>query len=226
MNIIFLIITLTLIAALAIGGIYFLYQVLMNYHPSKRKVQSDLRKTREEIQPWINELIPWKADELNLLSLNQVNRAFKKGIVTTMKGVFTSIYQEPMVTYAYRRYFSPQEDALLYARTAHREFVYRIKKGEVMISIDQQLVGVVRENGKLYRVKSSQLLAQIDRDKDELMLPITIKDREVAGLIKPQHAMNVNARAFEFVSEMPEEEEALLLSLSILELVKNDLPSK
>ena len=95
-----------------------------------------------------------------------------------------------------------------------------------MISIDQQLVGVVRENGKLYRVKSSQLLAQIDRDKDELMLPITIKDREVAGLIKPQHAMKVNARAFELVSEMPEEEEALLLSLSILEMVKNDLPSK
>jgi len=135
MNIIFLIIALCLITAFAVAGIYFLYQALVNYHPSKRKVQSDLRKIQEEIQPWINELIPWKADELNLLSLNQINRAYKKGIVTTMKGVFTSIYQEPMVVYSYRRYFSPDEDAVLYARTSHHEFIYRFKRrGEVVSS--------------------------------------------------------------------------------------------
>jgi len=58
-------------------------------------------------------------------------------------------------------------------------------------------------------------LAQIERKKDALTLPVLVKDREIAGLIKPQHAMNVNARAFEFVSEMVEEEEVLVLSLSI-----------
>ncbi len=216
----FFLISLLLFTLLSMGGIYLLYQLLVNFQPGKGKINNDLRKLKEEMKPYISELVPWDKEELELLSLNQINTSTKKGFTKTAKGVFTSIYHEPLVAYAYKKYMSSKENAVIYATTSEMEFEYRIREKHTQIRINGQFIGNLANNGALYAGKSNRLLAKINKESEGLHLPILVKDKELAMLVKPENARAVNPRAFELVSPMDKEEEALLLSLSILEMVK------
>jgi len=213
-----------LITVATIGLMYLLFQLLVNVNPSKNRIMADLHNMKGEIVPWVEELIPWKKEELELLSLHQVRKTIKKGIVTTVKGVFTSIYDEPMIAYTYRQYRSTKKNAILYARTAHRQFVYRMEGEKTIISIDNQVIGTINSNGQLIAGNGRQLLAQIQRNVDELTLPVLINGKEVAGLARSNQVNpSVNTRAFEFTTEMEKKEEALMLSLAILEMAKKEI---
>ena len=220
MGAIFALMMLLFFMAAAMGGIYLLYQLILNFQPGGNKIRSDLEKLRAEMAPWFADLVPWDdKDDIELLSLNQINKSVKGGLGKTIKGVFTSIYHEPMIAYAYRRYLSSGENAVLYARTQHHEFLYRIRPKEVQISIDNQYLGTLNEKGQLIGARNNRLLAQVNTE-DELVLPVQIGDKEVAGLIRPEKARQTNPRAFEYVLPMEADEEAILLSLSILQMVK------
>ena len=59
---------------LAVGTLYFLYFALIHFQPGKAKIRTDLKKMKDEITPFIEELIPWNKEELELLSSNQVKQ--------------------------------------------------------------------------------------------------------------------------------------------------------
>ena len=214
--------------ALLIGGIisiallYVAYFALLNYSPGRGKIRTDLKKMKTEINPWVDKLVPWSREELELLSSNAVHQKVKKGIITTAKGVYNSIYHEPLIAYSYKKYLSSRENTVLYARTSNHEFVYRTKKGKTELYIDNQKVGFINEKGLLYGSRRKQLLARINQDEHTLDLPIIIGNKEVGTLIKPSKDA-VNPRAFQFVGKMDKNEEAVFLSLAVLELVKNSI---
>ena len=203
---------------LAIGVLYLAYFALIHFQPGKGKIRNDLSKMKNEITPWIDELIPWNKEELELLSSNQVKQKVKKGIITTAKGVFTSIYHEPLIAYSYKKYISSNENKVIFARTSNHEFVFRTKKGSTELFIDNQKVGVINDKGLLYGGRRKRLLARINKSENELELPIIIGDKERGTLMKPESG-SVNPRAFQFVGEMGKNEEAVFLSLAVLELV-------
>lgn len=226
MYLLFLFVFIVLLTGGAIAAMYALYQFLINFQPGRSKIKADLQKMKAEIQPFIDELIPWTKEELELLSANQINIKIKKSIVTTAKGIITSIYHEPLIAWSYKRYVSPERNAVIYARSAHREFVFRIKKDKTEIKIDGHVIGTLRKNGVLYSSKTNRLMARINRQDDELLLPILVGEKEVASLINPQLNGKTNPRAFEFLEVNNKEEEAILLSLAIFEFVKNEIPKK
>ena len=55
-------------------------------------------------------------------------------------------------------------------------------------------------------------------------LPVLVGNREVAHLINPALVDTSNPRAFELVSPMNNEEEAVFLSLAIFEMTKREFP--
>jgi len=226
MRILLLLVLIALIAVAAWAGVYALYQALINFQPGKTKLKSDLRKMKAEIQPYVDQLIPWTKEELELLSANQINKKITKAIITTARGVITSIYHEPLIAWTYKKYLSPDENAIIYARSAHREFMFRTKKDQTEFHIDNALVGTLRNNGVLYSEKTKRLMARINRDPDELLLPVLVGDKEVASITNLQKTTKTNRRALEFLSEMNSDEETVLLSLTILEIVKNKLPEQ
>ncbi len=215
-----------IMTAVAAGVFYLLYQLLTNFQPGSNKINQDLDRMRAEIEPWVGELVPWTQEEMELLSHNQVNQAIKKGIAPTAKGILTSIYNEPMMAYSYKRYVSPNRNAILLVRTSHHEWVYRVRNKRVEVMIDRQLVGDIREDGRFYHRASNQLLAEIQRGPDELMLPVLVGDREVGNLSIPEETMQINGRAFQLLAPMTTEEEALFLSLSAYELIQKELPKR
>jgi len=211
---------------LTLGGFAIGYLIFNNFQPGSAKIQADLTKMKKEIADYADQLVPLHEKEMELLSLNQINQQIRKGIVTTIKGVFTSIYNEPMIAYSYKKYIATNANGILYARTAEDEYTYRIKAKQVKFFINNELVGTLKENGVLYSANNKRLMARINRHKDELWLPIIVGDKEVASVVNPDKAMKTNPRALEFVTNMKEETERVFLSLAILEMVNQDIPEQ
>ena len=209
--------------AVAIALLYVAYLTLINFQPGSNKIRTDLKKMKSEIMPWIDQLVPWTKEEMELLSTNQVNQKIKKGIIKTAKGVFTSVYHEPLVAYSYKKYVSPNVNAVLFVRTSNHEFVYRMKKKGTELFIDNQPVGMISNDGLLYGGKRKRLLARINKEDNELELPIIVGDKERGTLVRSNSSGEVNARAFQFVTPMGAQEEAVFLSLAVFELVKDSI---
>ena len=119
-------------------------------------------------------------------------------------------------------HISPKRNEVIYARTSNHEFVYRTKKDSTELFIDNQKVGVINNKGLLHGGRRNRLLARINKNENELELPIIIGDKERGTLMKPESG-SVNPRAFQFVGEMGKNEEAVFLSLAVLELVKDSI---
>ena len=161
-------VTIALVSTLALGGtgIFVFLKTMQNFNPGRKRIQHDLDQFKAELQPFVAELAPWSKEEMHQLSFNLINKTTKKQITTTTKGVFTTIYHEPVIAFAYRKYVSPKENALLYARTSDREFIYRIKNDEVELVIDNVLVGKIDSRGILTNPKGNKMLAQINLSGD------------------------------------------------------------
>jgi len=214
-----------LLIGLILAGVALnmLRTIFKNLSPNNNKIQADIKQMRVEITPYVADLVPLESEELELMSLNQLNQSLKKGMTTTAKGVFTSIYQEPLVAYSYKKYIGGN-NALLYARTATKEIVYRFTKKGVKVAINQSYYGTINQ-GKLYGENNKQLLAQVNTRPTDLLLPITVGEKEVAMLnSSEQTSKSPQPRAFQFVNNsITEEEETAFLTLAVLELVQKSV---
>jgi hypothetical protein len=218
----FLVITL-----IGVVGLLLLMRVIADYQPNERKVKADLQKMRDEIAQYGGELAPIDKQELDLFAVEQVQRTLKKRAVLTAKGVFTTIYREPVAAYSYKRYVSSKLNALLYVRTAEREFVYRFKGKEVQIILNKQPLGTIKENGVLYSAQDGSMLARINSETAGL-LPVVSKDRELGSIsarnLPATAKPGLNSRAFEFVNDnLNDQEETLFMSIALMELVKRSV---
>jgi hypothetical protein len=208
------------IITLGLTAIFLMLKMMQNYKPGRSKIQKDLQEIKAELKPWIVDLIPWSREEMEQLSLNQINKSSKKRIINTSKGIFTTIYHEPVIAYCYRSYFGKGENALLYARTSDSEFIYRIKDGQTELVIDNELVGTLNSNGVLYHYKTEKPIAQLKQTNSQQLHPIDVGEREVGSLVNPARANKFNSRAFELLVDMKKEEEKVFLSLAILQMVR------
>ncbi len=200
-------------------GFSVLRTLFKNLGPNDARIQSDIRQMRTEIEPYINELVPLNQEELKLFSLNQINQTLKKSITTIGKGIFTSIYQEPLLAYAYKKYVG-KHDALIFARTAEYEIVYRIKKKDIKVVVNKVFLGTIR-NGKLYGDSKRHPVAQLQEGNRELLLPVLVGDTEIAALNTDENDLSPNPRAFRYINHnLTGEEEKAFLSLTILKLVQ------
>jgi hypothetical protein len=211
---------------LAAVGIVLMVKAFANFMPNNRRLDQDLQKMKADMDKWVEELVPLTDEELGLFSYNQEKQVMKKGLTKTARGIYTSIYHEPVVAYSYKEYLGSGRRALLYVRTAEHEFVYAVNKDGIRIGIDNKTVGTLRKDGILYGAKSKRKIAQINRDNPELLLPIIVNEKEVASVsnYRPDKGEKLGKRAFEFVREdMTQPEHEVFLSLGILEVIEQSI---
>lgn len=223
LRLIFYFFIISLLALVVVIGVKVAAQWFGNFQPGKSKVAKDVLAIKNKLRLFIDDLIPWKNDELNLLSFNQVNKKISKGVVKSGQGVITSIYHEPMIAWGFKRYVGGGDNAIIYATTSEHEFIFRIKNSGTSIRIDKNTTGELRDNGILYGQDSNRPIARINKGADPNVLPILVNDREVATLKHPDYVGETNQRAFELLGEMNDEEEAILLSLTILEMLESEV---
>ena len=224
LRLIFIVLSVLAFASLFFVAFQLFYKFVSNFQPNSKKIKADLAQIRQELKPWFEQLVPWNQEEMELLSYNQIQKSLTTGIVTYMKGIFTSIYNEPMFSYAYKRYYSATNNAILYARTSHHEFFYRIRENEIKLHIDDLYVGIIKADGMLYSARTDRLIGRINQETG--FMPIILGEKEQGVLLTGSETTKMNARAFQFVNAMNDEEEVAFLSLAILQMVERELPKK
>lgn len=219
---------LAILSVLVVVGILVLVQAYArNRMPGKKRRQKELEALRQDMAEWADTLVPLDKEELDLFSLSQDKQVVKTGMGgTRAKGVFTTIFQEPVVAYSYRRYLGDKVNELLLARTAKHEYVYWTQQGRTELSIDGQPVGRIDQR-VLYGTRSGKEIARIQPEAQQNYLPVRVGNREVGSLNTDAPDKNdaLSQRAFNFIpDDLSQQEEQLFLSLVTRELVKQSLP--
>ncbi|MEP7268417.1 MAG: hypothetical protein ABI844_12390 [Saprospiraceae bacterium] len=196
--------------------ISILDKLFEGFRPVIFKLRKDLRLLQPELKSWAAEhLINWDRNEMELLSLRQ-HRQIKKAFGHRMiRGVFQSIYHEPLVVYL-QKVYRPEESVLI-VRNSKNEFAYVITK-EVEVFINEEYFGKLDRKGKLW-YNERNVIAQIDRG-DQALLAVHVNSKLAGNIINEAKKETRNPRAFQYLSEMDDVEEKVFLAMSYFELIR------
>lgn len=223
------VLTLTIIAVAFLVALFVFLRLLGgNRLPSRKRRQEELEKLKTDMDSWNGKLVTITQEELDIFSLSQDRQVVKTGATTTAKGIFTTIFQEPILSYSYKRYLGKQVNDLLYAKSDEHEYVYWTENGRTEVSIDGQLVGELRDR-TIFGQRTGKALASIGKTARQKYLPIEVGGREVGGLSTepPAKEQSLNQKALEFIpKDLTQKEEQLMLALITRELVLQSIPNK
>ncbi len=192
-------------------------RLFSGFRPVTLKLRNDLRQLQPELKSWAQDhLVKWSAEEMSLLSLSQHRQLKKTFSYKTFRGVFQSIYHEPLIVYLQKMYH-PEEGVLLVRNSVH-EFGYLIYQKDVEVFIDAEYFGKLDRNGRLW-YNDRNVIAQIDRS-DNALLGIMVNNKNAGSLINEAKKESRNPRAFSYVSTMDEVEEKVFLSLALYEMIR------
>lgn len=215
------IIVLATIAAAVTGGTYFMGQIIQNYQPGSRRVQQDVLKLEADAKKNTAALIPISAEELDLLSLKLANKTEQSRFGKSGDGLITSVYQEHLGAYAYRKYMSPQLNAVIVAITSQSKFLYRLKGDDTTIVYQDKVVGILDNKGRFLTPDKKGIIAEIKFSRTKAV--ICVGEREIAMVaIKPE-IDSPHPRAFDLVEPKEENEKLIILLLTFLLIIKKEL---
>jgi hypothetical protein len=196
-----------------------LLRSIVNAPPSQRRVEDDIEQMKEETVNWRSNLFPWvAANELELLSHNHESKWYKQSFGKALKGVFYSIYNEPMIVFGYKSYLRNKVHTVIWATTMQHVFEYRGSRKQTDFYIDGEAVGFITRDGLMYGGKRKRLLGRCNPYSEEHD-SIVIWDKEVAHILKPGQKGRVNPRVFEVMEKLGKKETLLLIALGFLTLL-------
>lgn len=214
----------TLSALLIAGtGFYLFSKSFPGFRAGIKKLQSDLGKLTAILDTINVELIPVNSKELEALSTSQVESSSKGRGAKNSKGAFVSIFEEPLIKYAYKGYGRNNADMVMMAMAGKHRYAYLGKGNKVQIVVDEQVLGTYDpEAGILSGKRTQKPVAVLDRSRPEQNL-ISIRGKEVASMHK-LHAtasQGLSKRVFEYVvDQLTAEEQVALIAIVIYELVQ------
>lgn len=215
----FLLMLVLISGSLIVGAFYLIAKLLgrINFNPESQAWKKTLEGLRDKVKTQAaGALVPWDKEMLSLLSLNRSNVKKPGFFNSTAEGVFTTIFQEPVLAYAEQK---SGGTGVIVARTSDREFIFRQKGKETEIWLNGQPFGVLVEGSLLAAGKSSRLLARIEKKAGEVQFPVLLGDAVVASIANPALADSPNPRALTLLRELSSEEESALLALTVLVVV-------
>ena len=199
------------------GVISILDKLFSGFRSVSFKLRNDLRLLQPELKSWAHDhLIQWDRHEMELLGLRQ-HRQIKKSFGHKIyRGVFQSIYHEPLMVYLQKMY-SPVEGVLI-ARNSKHEFGYIIVGQESQVFIDGEYYGKLDSQGRLW-YNDKNVIANIDRS-DSPLLNVQVNNKMAGNITNESKKETRNPRAFQFLNEMDAIEEKVFLCLAFFEIVR------
>lgn len=221
MRFLFAILLLILLSGSLIVGIFYLIAKMIgriNFNPESQAWKKTVEGLRARLKAQAaGALVPWDKEMLSLLSLNRSN-VKKPGIFNnTAEGVFTSIFQEPVLAYAMQK---SGNTGVIVARTSDKEFIFRLKGKETEIWLNGQPFSVLVDGSMLAAGKTSRLLSRIEQKKEEAQFPVLLGNSIAASIANPAMVDSPNPRAMTLLREVSNEEESVLLALTVLAVVR------
>ena len=191
--------------------------LLGSFRPNEKMIENDLLELRSGLQKTMPELIPYGEEELRLLSFKQQKKATSKMVATTARGVFTTIYDEPLLAYGLKKYPTSSQNIIVAAYTSAVELQYHFLPNETQIRIGGQAFGILKPDGGLYPLKGGAARARVGKTSaSDVSAPIFIGERLVGSMTLEGQSKKLNPRVFEAaLPSLTQEEESVLLALAI-----------
>ncbi len=206
-------------------GVFYILKVMgsffINTQGVKSQIKTDLKKMSKDLEDVVNTLSPWEDNDLDLLSVEQVDLKKKPGIHTQFSGVLSNIYHEKIVAFTYKEYYYKKKKSILVARTSAHSFYYKITKKAIDIFRDNVHLGTLKSNGSF--LQENVEVAHVDQSQTMSLIPISINGKQVASLVNPTSHVHKNARALKLVEDLSKDDKELVLSLSIFELIRRGM---
>ncbi len=200
-----------------IMSVYLMNKMFIGFQPGSSRVNTDVNRFRSQANKWKDELVPWKQEELSLVSLSERNKVSKRGFGRSSEGIVESIYHEPMLYYYYKEYPATSRNALLFVQTHRYEMVYRMKQKATQVFVNEEHIGSLLPDGSL-RSNQGEVMGSIDR-RDPYIRPIVLEDILVGSVLFPSEELNIKPRAFDIDEQMNDEQRLLFMILGIHEIV-------
>jgi len=208
----------------ALGFIIFqLFKFFVSINNSSSQRRRELEQLKAQMAEMVKELVPMNPAELELLSVNQSGVSSTKGINSIKTGVFTSIYHEPLVAYAYRKYAYPKESSVLLVSTASDDYIYKSEGSRTQVYLNNNELGIINSDGDMYEPRTNQLMAHIEADQVLSSHPVRIGEREVGEIVNLRLNESPNPRAYQFLEPMDEKEKQIFKALTFLSLVEESV---
>jgi hypothetical protein len=190
-------------------------------NPGLPGMKKDVLKLRGEVDKMAADLVPIDKNELDLLSGKLVGQRLKKRIFSRRaKGFITSIFDEPLLAYAVRKYPTSSSKTIYYARSRKTELVFiRTRKG-VQLYIDGKAVGRLKNN-QILELKENQKLGELVASPS-LPEEVRVGNKKVALLNADTDSQSVHPRLFRFIGPVSTNEKKLLLALVVYKLLVNN----
>lgn len=216
-----------IISCILILSVGFIIVQVVNFFLSinsgSAQTKVDLAEMKSKIVTYVSSLVPMTDTELELLSINQSGTATNRGLTSIKSGAFTSIYNEPLLAYAYKEYKYPADKSMLLISSESDDFIYLSNGPQTKVFVNDMELGLISENGDLYDPNGEQLLAHIEIDQNLSTHPVKIGDREVGEIVNPKLNQSPNPRAYQFLEPMNDEESKIFKALTFLSLLEETL---
>ena len=138
-------------------------QFLFKLTLSRNQMLRDITLMRSEIADLKKDLVPFNDEEMEILSLRQTNTSKKRGFQKILKGIFSTIFYEPLIAYAIKTYSADQR--LILISTSDLEFIYLDKDNK------KELLVVELKKGRASDAVVGQIQRYMGYVKDELAEP-------------------------------------------------------
>jgi len=215
---------LLIIGGLAIAGIAFLLSQLAgvntNTNVISRRLQREIDKLKAELGILSQKLVPIDQKEIELLSLDLENTMTTNSFGGITKGNLTSIYAEDLGAFVYKKLRN--NDFILMVKTYHKEFLFVPHRSGTKVLIDDKPLGVIDFHGVLRTLEEKIQLGRLELHSNRYQ-DLYIGDRKVASLLNPKERTIDNARAFPLIDKLEEEDNDILLTLSMLSIIQQTI---
>ncbi len=193
------------------------FKILDYFTFGSNRVQQERDNLVEQIHGLSADLIPWSKKDAELLSFGITDKKIYKG--DSAKGVFVSIYDEPIMAFATKEFNRAKLIKMVMAATANHQFYYLHKSKSIECYLNGQQIGFLKDDYMFYSMKK-RLAGRINSGGDDAYSTVVYKDAEL-GLINPlSFNAPFNKRVFDLVNDkLTAEGEIILMCMTFYYLI-------
>ncbi len=195
----------------------------ISINSSSGQKRRDVEQLKLRMIEMVKELVPMTKSELELLSVNQSGVTTSRGINSVKTGAFTSVYQEPLIAYAYKKYSFPADNRVLLVSTASDDYIYMTEGERTKVFLNNSELGIIDSDGNMYDPQTKKQMARIEADQVLSSHPVKVGEREVGEIVNLRLNESPNPRAYQFLEPMDEREEKIFKALTFLSLVEESV---
>lgn len=207
----------SLIGLAALGFMIFHFgSFALSVNSSSTAIERDIQELKDVAYGNDEELTPLNTEELSLMAHNVISDKLNKNLYYTEKGTVHTVYEECILSYAYKRYNNAK--SVLVAVTEQSEYVYLQRAGSTKLSINNYQMGNFNPEGRLIGNEGNSL-GQIIQESPNQGMEVDIKGNRVASMIDLTEEYSDNTRLFNKLESLEEEDRNIFTALVIYEIL-------